>query len=228
MLRRLIALGSIVGTTMLGQRLPDFTRVDRSGNVTILSVDSAGIKVECDVLKFANEKGQDFAANFDGLTGSGIPFGTYRYTLKSRNGLPPTTRPLFTCGSGGLTVRSSENTTLAIGKRAFGDVGSIDHEGTSAASLRGRVNGLPTERNTQDEPLWIRLSPLLKDSPSAVAAVQADGQFTIGEAPVGRYILAVVAGSRVLHVQEVIFSPSARVPFVVSIPKQPNQTLIVE
>ncbi|MEQ1948386.1 MAG: hypothetical protein ABL995_14440 [Bryobacteraceae bacterium] len=69
---------------------------------------------------------------------------------------------------------------------------------------------------------------MLKDSPSAVAAVQADGQFTIGEAPVGRYILAVVAGSRVLHVQEVIFSPSARVPFVVSIPKQPNQTLIVE
>jgi len=189
-----------------------------TATVTIHVVDQAGFTVEgCRVTRFASRDGTDLVSHFRGLQGNQIPWGLYNYTLKR-----PLTDGREGIGGGQIGVTAGEiflvvqaGTELLAGFAADGGF-------SPNFAIKGRLYPMPT---VTSEPVWIRLSPV-HGTFQWEESVETSGEFRIHHPLRGLYVLSVIEGDQVLHVQPIVFGrgfpPEG---FVVKLPAKPPEVI---
>jgi len=177
---------------------------ERSANVKIHVVDQRGFTLEgCRVDRFFGRDGADLAGRFRGLEGTHIPWGLYSYTLKRRlpDGRDGT-------GSGRIAVTAGE--MLFVVQAASELIAGISASRAVPIdfAIRGRLEPAPIPKSEID-PVWIRLSPVHGTFEWDVS-VDRSGEFRIQNPLVGLYLLSVIEGDQVLHVQPIDFGQGFR------------------
>jgi hypothetical protein len=192
-------------------------------SVTIHVVDEYGATVNCRVYQFFRRghynDPAEMVSRFRGLHGTDIPQDMYLFTLK-RPG--PGTMEDEVAGS--VMVDSPEVFVVVPVRRHFIPGGAIDIV-SPTEPIRGRLEPPPSDQ--QGKTTWIRLSPIYQKDRLDVS-VDADGKFRIYDLLSGRYILSVIRGDEVLHIQEVEFEDTASAgELVVKVPEKPPATLVI-
>jgi hypothetical protein len=186
----LSALASIAAcVTAFGQ--------EPTASVTIHVVDKDGFTVEgCRVDRFAGQDRADLSGRFQGLRGTQIPWGLYDYRLK---------RPLAAGreGMGGGRIGVTAGEMFFVVQADNGLLAGLAADGTYSPrfAIKGRLDPIPPVKS---EPTWIRLSPV-HGSVQWDESVDSFGEFRIHHPLQGLYLLTVIQGSEVLHVQPIVF-----------------------
>jgi hypothetical protein len=209
-MRKVIILALLSG-------LPAFAQ-EPTATVTIHVVDKDGFTVEgCRVDRFASRDGTDLAAHFRGLQGTQIPWGLYNYTLKR-----PLTAGREGIGTGRVSVTAGE--MFFVVQADTGLLGGFWADGTFSPTfvIKGRLDPMPAVKS---EPVWVRLSPV-HGSFQWDEGVDSSGEFRIHYPLKGYYLLSVIEGDEVLHVQPIVFGrgfpPEG---FVVKLPAKPPELI---
>jgi hypothetical protein len=186
-----------------------------TATVTIHVVDKDGFTVEgCRVEHFAGRDRADLSARFRGLQGTQIPWGLYNFSLN---------RPLGNgregIGSGRITVTVGE--MFFVFQAGADLLRGVAADGTFSPKffIKGRIDPMPPVKS---EPVWIRLSPV-HGSLQWDESVDSSGDFRVHHPLQGLYLLSVIEGAEVLHVQPIVFdggSPSDG--FVVKLSRHPD------
>ncbi len=210
---------------------PIFAQISAVGPtaaITIHVVDKDGYAVEgCRIDRFERrydldirKHDLDMTSHFNGLHGVQVPFGTYDYVVKKR--LSATRDGM---GSGTASVyRLDVLVVIQAGTELQQGISADGFRTPDLTGIRGRLEPMP--RQTSDiDPIWIRLSPVHGVEQLDVN-VSPSGEFRIYSAPYGRYLLTVIQGSDVLHVQPIVFGrgfpPEG---FVVKLPSTPPELI---
>jgi hypothetical protein len=221
-----LAFALFVGQTLAQNTAP----AGPTATVTFHVIDKDGHTLEnCRVDRFArldnlNTRTHDLeiAPHFTGLQGTQIPFGTYDYVLKRRlsDGREGS-------GAGRLSIYRTD--VLAVIQADTGLRYGLSADGVRVpdrVGINGRIEPMP-EQTSELDPIWIRLSPVHGGEQFDVS-VNSSGEFRIYGPPNGRYILTVIQGENVLHVQPITFRPVTRAqPFVVKLSNQPPEAITI-
>jgi hypothetical protein len=190
-------------------------------NVTIRIIDRDGRAVYWQLHSFVSHD-QDVTAHFHGLRGTDIPYGLYDYsvervgstTLSPVKGRVFISRPEYLLV---ITLTREQLTGL-----------SIDGGPVPGFVIRGRLEPPPAP-SPSGEPLWIRLKPMfLSIWPQVDVGVEPSGEFRIYEPLDGPYLLTIIRGEEVLHIQPMSFEQHFQAgSFVVRMPDQSPQVISV-
>jgi len=183
-------------------------------------IDQYGRTVECQVSTFSNDK-RDMASHFVGLRATKIPYGSYRYVIH-RPGPGVTGEDLY----GRVPVGWPEQLFVITVRRTLLPGLTIDRALPAGFVLRGRLNPVPVP-NKSPGLLWVRLSPTHGERQLDVP-VDSSGEFRIYDALDGQYVLSVIRGEEVLHIQQVSFEEDWQsATFVVPLSKDAPSVLHV-
>jgi len=184
--------------------------------VTIRVMDQDGYAVEsCRVDRFEGRRHGDMTSHFNGTRGTQIPYDIYSYTLKRVGSV-----------QGTVEVFSPEVLVTVPSSRALLVAGVSAEMAMPAGYItRGKIDPMPPEKSEID-PIWIRLSPIHGDRKIDVS-VDPSGNFRIYDWLYGRYVLSVIQGNDVLHVQPITFNLGVRPMFFVRLLDQPPETIAV-
>jgi hypothetical protein len=185
-------------------------------SVTIQVVDGSGASVLCWLQNFTDTRSQrDLISHFHGLQGTDIPYGRYEYTL----GLGPPGSTDRTASGTAMIQRPDELLVLQP-IRWDSTTHAFDIGVRPGFMIEGRVRPVPPP-GPFGQPLRIRLTPI--DSGDHLdVSVGSSGQFYLYEPLIGRYLLVVIRGPEVLHVEAISFDPSAPpTPLVIKLPDKP-------
>lgn len=175
--------------------------------VTIHVIDQDGYAVErCHVDRFEGRSHGDMTSHFNGTRGTKIPYDIYTFTLK-RVGSVQGTAEVFSQEV--LVTVPSSRRSLEAGWNA-------DTVMPPGFVMRGKIEPMPPEKSEID-PIWIRLSPIHGDRKIDIS-VDPSGEFRIYQRLYGRYVLSVIQGNDVLHVQPITFNLEMRPGFIVKLP----------
>ena len=185
--------------------------------VTIHVIDKDGYAIErCHVDRFEGRRHGDMASHFNGTVGTNIPYDIYTFTLKRASSV-----------LGTAEVFSREVLVTVPASRGEMEAGmSADIAMPAGYLMRGRIEPMPPEKSVID-PIWIRLSPIHGDRKIDIS-VDPSGEFRIYQWLYGRYVLSVIQGNDVLHVQPITFNFGTRPWFVVKLPDQPPAVITVQ
>jgi hypothetical protein len=167
-----------------------------SSTVTFNAIDDYGLTVECKV-SFFNEAGKDLIAQFHGLRGTQIPYGTYTYGLKCLGGA---TNPVLTQGI--ASVSTAEVLVVVPVRRSPIAGVAVDGAAPRRFVMRGRIEPMPT--SSMERHMWIRLSPVYQKG-SLDISVDPTGEFRIYTPLIGLYLLTVICDDGILDVQQISF-----------------------
>jgi hypothetical protein len=199
----------------------------QTSTVTVRVIDKDGYAVEhCRVDSFVDRfmgrRNGDMTSHFSGLRGTEIPYGVYKYTLKR--------------GLGGGQEGEQEGTISVTSREALIVVQagtelqygvSVDVRFPDSFVIRGKLDPMPRQ-NSEIDPIWIRLSPVHGDDQLDVS-VDASGDFRIYHPLWGRYVLLVIQGNDVLHVQPITFERTVRSQnFTVKLLSKPLEVITVQ
>jgi hypothetical protein len=191
-----------------------------TATVTIHVVDKDGFTVEgCRVARFASvgREGADLTSHFRGLRGTQVPWGLYNYTLKR-------TLADGREGSDGGRIGISGREMFVVVQADTSLVSGFSADGTFSPNfvIKGKLDPMPAIKS---EPVWIRLSPV-HGSFQWDESVDSSGEFRIHHPLQGLYLLSVIEGDEVLHVQPIVFGrgfpPEG---FVVKLPSMPPEII---
>ena len=208
-----IALVLLSAGSMLAQ--------EQTATVTIHVVDKDGFTLEgCRVDRFIDQDGTDLVSHFRRLQGTKIPWGMYNYTLK---------RPLAGGreGSGGGRVGVTAGEMLIVNQAGTELTAGFSADGTFSPNfvIKGKLDPMPTVKS---EPVWIRLSPV-HGSFQWDESVDSSGEFRIHQPLQGLYVLSVIEGDEVLHVQPIVFGRDLPGQgFVVRLPSHPPELISLQ
>ncbi len=143
----------------------------------------------------------ELAPQFNGLTGAHIPNGFYRYELTG-----PGTRPGWIPTLGGrVSVSGMEKFLVLTATREVRDGFSTDRALPSSFVIRGKIEPMPpTDQNS--DPVRIHIHHIVGPWSNLDVKVDPDGAFRIYEPLAGPYLLTVIRGTEVLHVEPVLFA----------------------
>ena len=161
------------------------------------------------------------SSHFSGLRGTEIPYGVYEYTLKHGLGGGREGEK-----EGTISVSSREALIVVQASTELQYGMSLDRAFPDSFVIRGKLDPMPRQ-NSEIDPIWIRLSPVHGDDQLDVD-VDASGDFRIYHPLWGRYVLLVIQGNDVLHVQPITFERTARYQnFVVKLSNKPLDVITV-
>lgn len=194
------------------------------GRITFRVVDGLGRITECEMGAFVSLDGKtNLTSHFDGLIGTHIPYGRYKYRIWQR---PPAVPGPEIVGSVDVTL--PDKLVVLVSRRSvFGSVGDSRPAGFARY---GKVEHMPSLLgDVGPESMWIRLSPLFEASPSFDVAVDASGEFRIYQLLGGAYLLTLIRQGEIIYSREVVFGAPSRVarPFVVDISEPPSSPIYV-
>lgn len=191
--------------------------------VTIHVVDEYGVTVQCEV-KYFYRRGHDqteMVSHFRGSQGTAIPYDMYGFTVKR---LGPGALNDEVLGT--VAVFSPQVLLTVPVRRKFTPGASMDIARPAGYLVRGRLQPAPGQE-ASGEQIWIRLSPIFQKDHLDVG-VDSSGAFRIYDILVGRYVLSVIRGEEVLHVQQVEFGNGEHpANFVVNMVDPPGAVLQV-
>jgi hypothetical protein len=187
-----------------------------TATVTIRVIDKDGYAIEgCRLDRFVGRRNGDMTSHFSGLRGTQIPYDMYDYTLKLTGSV-----------TGRAEAFSPEVLVVVPGNRAELGGASQDTMFPPGYVIRGKIVPMPIQKSEID-PIWIRLSAI-HGSTQMDVAVDPSGTFRIYRPLYGRYVLSVIQGNDILHVQAITFNQGARPrPFVVKLSNRPLDVIRV-
>jgi hypothetical protein len=185
--------------------------------VNIHVVDEFGRTLSCRLEKFTEDGsgGIEYAYRFEGLKGTRLPHGNYIYLLRRNEpGLPDD------LVSGKVAIDEPEVLLLIRTKRVPDDPHISHDDNGPFVTYRGKLDPMPPPGES-GEPVWIKLTSVESNLHKEVG-VDPSGEFRIYDWLFGNYILSVIRGGEVLHVQPITFeSWLPPPPFVVKMPPTP-------
>jgi hypothetical protein len=185
--------------------------------VTLRVVDEFDRTVNCRLEKFTGKSsGVEFSIQFIGLQATGIPHGNYVYVL--RRDEPGVIADVI---SG--TVSVDEPEVLVIRSTERDPHPNIGEDGGPFVTHRGRLEPMPSS-DVSKEPIWVKLTSVDKAQHKEVS-VDPSGEFRIYAWLQGVYILSVIRGDEVLHVQPMTFETVHTTNFVIEMPQTPPSML---
>lgn len=195
------------------------------GEVIIYAVDPSGRTIDCGMTSFVGTTSKkDLSANFHGLRGTHIPYGSYIFTLWQKT-LPLPGPPIV----GRVDVQLPETLFVAMGTRSVPASG--DMAPPQDFVISGRIVAVrdQSSQNESSEPLRIRLSPLLWNGPNLDVIVNSQGDFHVYKALAGPFLLSVIRGPQLLQVKEVDFDQgnSRPQPILINLSASPPAILHV-
>ena len=171
------------------------------GTVTIQVIDEYGHTVPCRVVSFIDiYRKRDLVPRFRGLQGTEVPYGSYEYRLQRTNAPPGDEL------AGRATVYLPETLVVASAAAFYIPGWAVDTSIPRGFVIRGRLEPIPPLAPPFD-PIRVRLSPIHR-SEHLDLQVDRSGEFRIYRPLVGRYVLSVIRGADVLHVQLMSFEGS--------------------
>ena len=164
------------------------------------------------VLNHFTREGKEYISRFRGLVGENLPLGTYQYSLTSGGSFP---LPVH----GRLSVWQTECFTVVVLTEEQIRGTSRDLVGPRDFIIKGSISPAPGK---SVQKMWIRLRPIFSSNDDYEDfEVDIDGQFRIRKVFSGRYVLLVMNGSEVRHIQLVSFSGGSRADrWVVRLPAE--------
>lgn len=182
------------------------------GTMTMLVVDETGQAVPVRLETFAGHSGE-MAGHFQELKGTQIPYGYYDYVL--RRGGPGNLGENI---GGRVELWCPEQTLVVTVKKFFVPGAAMDQAPVPGFVIKGKLQPMLAGQ----EPLRIRLSPVDQTQQLDVS-VDPTGEFRIYRALAGRYVLSVIQGTEILHVQPVWFEENWQpAQFVVNLTENPS------
>jgi hypothetical protein len=196
---------------------------DRGATVIVRVIDKDGYAVErCRVDRFVGRSNGNMTPHFSGLRGTEIPYGLYEYTLKRGLGGGREGEQ-----EGTISVASREELIVVQASTELQYGASLDGAFPDGFVIRGKLDPMP-EQKSEIDPIWIRLSPVHGDDQLDVS-VDASGDFRIYQPLRGRYVLSVIQGNDVLHMQPITFERTVRnQSFIVKLLSKPLDVLTVQ
>jgi hypothetical protein len=199
------------------------------GNVTIRVVDGSGQSITCGMGKFTSLDGKiDLTSRFDDLRGIHIPYGTYKYSLWRK----PPSMPGEVIERN-IEVKLPETLSVVVAPLFTFPNGIVAERTTPRGFvMNGKLEPLPTSTTADtpgpnQQPIWIRLSPLFGNGPSLDVDVDTSGEFRIYTMLGGHYLLAVIRGTETLHIEEVAFDQGGNKPQQIIIKLPQRQPTVV-
>jgi hypothetical protein len=205
---------------------------ERTSTVTFLAIDERGVALPAWKVTMFKSADQDHTNQFDGLRANRIPvsFNAYAYILTG----PPVSRaplasPWTPSASGKAWVSRSEEFVVVTVKDSELQGFSIDRVGPPFSfSIRGKLDGMRTQSNEAD-PVRINLHSPIPGLSDIDVLVSRTGEFQIFQALHGVWVLSVIRGGEVLHVEPVHFGQQYRsTSFVVRIESAARPLLRVQ
>jgi hypothetical protein len=185
-------------TTAFGQK-----QKEPSSTVTILAVDVFGRAIPALMESFTlkgNPLEFEFRSHFAGLKGTAIPFGKYEFVLRRVESKEPPGKIW-----GRVSVDVPEKTTIVVAER---NSSTPSESYPPFSTTLFRLAPLPDPHGTQ-EPLRVRLSGLVgQDQEDAV--VDPSGDFRIHGWLRGPFILTVLRGDQIIHIEPIVFHDMSR------------------
>jgi hypothetical protein len=189
--------------------------------VTIRVVDEFDRTVTCRMEKFtARGNGAEFATYFKGLKGLGIPHGSYDYVLRRNE--PGVVEEII---SGTVSIGEPEVLIIRTTPRVPPFTGLAILDSGPFTTYSGKLDPMPPPGKS-GEPIWVRLTSIQRSQHWEVS-VDPSGGFRIYDWLYGVYILSVIRGDEVLHVQPIAFESRLPAPFVIRMPQTPPSMLHV-
>ena len=166
--------------------------------------------------------GRDLTSRFRGLRATDVPYGAYDYSLKHPG------YPYLLPARGHVIVSAPEHLLVVTLSRQQLTGASIDGAPEPGFIIRGRLEPAP-HVSSSEAPVWVRLQAVFKAFwPWRDVPVDASGDFRIYEPLDGNYLLTVIRGEEILHVQPVSFEQMLRGgSFTVRMPIQSPQIVRV-
>jgi hypothetical protein len=208
-------------------------QLESSKAVTFYVVDEFGAPVgdvvvkQFEAVRGGNSGGVDFASQFNGLRATGIPWGGYKYTLQ-RGDPERLGEKIF--GITNVSNLQSEDLIVIPVKRQV-PYARVSVDRGSGQLVRGRLTPAPaSDAGGRSKRIWVRLSPVHAGTKGVSLSsalgpgimdipVDAKGEFFIDREPVGQYVLIVIRGEEILHVEPISFGDTYRgADLIVNIP----------
>jgi len=216
---RLVAFVALAGNIQASAQ--ERSSTETVATVVVRVIDENGFTVpEFHVDRFADGHDVDLSSRFQDLRAPHVPYGSYSYKLKRTLGARDVMlqgRTYIALPEQLIVVRLDKQTLLGM---------SIDRAIPREFVIRGKIQPMPAPE-ASSEPVWVRLLPVFGIVHMDVD-VNATGDFRIYEPLSGPYVLNVIRGDQVLHVQQVVFEDGLRLEdFVVNLSQGPAQVLHV-
>ena len=209
--------------------LPSWSQTEvRAGTVSFLVVDeSGGVLSGWKVTSFKSNT-NEVASQFTGLIGKRIPVGFYQYVLTgvtvSRLGSPwtPSLR-------GRVEVFRPEEFVVKTATNAFlAGFAADSWPPPFSFVIQGKIDPMPARTESSD-PVRINIHSPVPPWSDVDVLVDPNGEFRIFRAFDGLWVLTVMQGKEILHVEPVFFAQKRRpVSFVLRIGDKPRPVLRVD
>lgn len=203
---------------------------ERTAKVSFLVVDQRGNALAGWRVTAFKSTSIDVASQFVGLAGSRIPTGFYQYTLTgptvSRGSIAPAW--IQTLG-GRVEVLRPEEFVVATATDDVLSGMSIDRAAPPFSfAIAGKIEPVPPQTRSSD-PVRINLHSPIPPWSDIDVRVDSNGEFRIHHALVGLWVLTVMRGEEVLHVEPVLFRAQPQsTSFVLRIGDKPRSVLRVQ
>jgi hypothetical protein len=199
--RILISWVTVLFTVALPGLAQGATTKEDLGTVTLRVIDEYGHTQIYRVVSFIDiYRKRDLVQRFSGLQGTEIPYGFYDYRLR------PSNSPLGDEIPGRVTVNRPESLfVISLTEPLIHGV-AVDRATPHDFVILGRLEPMPPIAPSL-EPIRVRLSPI-HGREHLDLEVDHSGEFRIYKRMVGRYVLSVIRGTEVIHIQLMSFEQS--------------------
>ena len=181
---------------------------ERTSTVTFLAIDERGTALPGWKMIMFKSADKDHASQFDGLRATQIPVGSFPYAYKLTGPLVnrgPLVSPWTPSAGGKVWVERPEEFVVVKVSQDQLLGGAIDTIGPPFSfSIKGKLDGIPPQSD-ETEPVRINLHSPIPGPSDIDVLVSRTGEFQIFHALSGVWVLTVIRGGEILHVEPVRF-----------------------